>query len=53
MLNILYPCIGTQETKRPNPGTSDSEPSVLYVILEAVPVIENFHSRENFQKYEP
>ena len=38
MLNILYPCIGTQEIKRPNPGTSDPEPSVLYVSYKYVHV---------------
>ena len=27
---ILYPCIGTQEKKRPNPGRSDPERSELY-----------------------
>ena len=29
---ILYPCIGIQEKKGPNPGTSDPDRSELYVM---------------------
>lgn len=29
-LIIPYPCTGTQEIKRPNPATSDPEPSEIY-----------------------